>query len=395
MELRTLTPEDDPALSNLMAAAFFGGSRPTAPEPEEDKDRVSTTLGVFDEARLVAAATIHDLHMVWGQTDLPMGGIAGVACAAEQRGRGHVACLMRESLRVMREAGQFTSGLYPFAYAFYRRHGWEWVGEKRRYDLPTAEIRASPEGKHVRCYEGLEALEVVRPVYEAFARRHRGMATRMDAAPNFWKRVLSHHDNRTTYVQVYHDTKTDEAEGYLIFRYPQGGDTGHVGEFFANTPAAYRGLLSVLHYYGTQVRRVEFSAPSDDPLPLHVMHHDLNTTISPLFMGRVVDIVPAFAALMPSPSLSGRLVLQVSDGSCEWNNGTFALTTEAGQVTAEATQNAPGVSVDIQALSQAYWGQPSLDLLRAAGRMTVSDEAQYKLLSRLLPPSVCCLQDHF
>ena len=395
LELRALTPDDDLALSRLMSEAFAGGSRPTAPEPEEGKDRVSTTLGVFDETRLVAAATIHDLHLIWGQATLPMGGIAGVACAAEQRGRGHVARLMGESLRVMREAGQFTSGLYPFAYAFYRRHGWEWVGEKRRYNLPTSEIRASPEGKHVRCYDGMEALEGIRPVYETFARRHRSMATRADAQPDFWKRALDHRDNRTTYVQVYHDPETGQAQGYLSFRYPQGGETGHVGEFFANTPAAYRGLLSTLHYYGTQVRRVEFSAPADDPLPLHVMHHDLHTAIGPLFMGRVVDVAAAFAALTPEPSLTGRIVLQVSDGSCEWNNQTFVITAEAGRVTAAPSQDTPGVSLDIQALSQAYWGQPSLDLLRAAGRLAVSDEGQYQLLSRLLPPSVCYLQDGF
>ncbi len=103
-ELRALTPDDDAALTRLMSEAFAGGSRPTAPEPEEGKDRVSTTLGVFDGPRLVAAATIHDLHLIWGQADLPMGGIAGVACAAEHRGRGHVARLMSESLRVMHEA---------------------------------------------------------------------------------------------------------------------------------------------------------------------------------------------------------------------------------------------------------------------------------------------------
>ncbi len=394
-ELRALTPDDDAALSRLMAEAFAGGSRPTAPEPEENKDRVSTTLGVFDGSRLVAAATIHDLHLIWGQSDVSMGGIAGVACAAEQRGRGHVARLLAESLRTMREAGQWTSGLSPFAYAFYRRHGWEWVGEKRRYDLPTSEIRASPEGKHVRCYDGPEALEVVRPVYEAFARRHRGMATRTDPKPDFWTRALAHHDSRTTYVQVYHAPENDQAEGYLTFRYPHGGETGHIGEFFANTPAAYRGLLSVLHYYGTQVEKVEFSAPAYDSLPLHVMHYDLNTSVSPLFMGRVVDLAPAFAALRAEATVNGRVVLQVSDGSCEWNNQTFALTAEGGQVTAAPTQDAPGVSLDIQALSQAYWGQPSLDLLRAAGRLTVADEAQYQLLSRLLPPSICYLQDGF
>jgi len=64
-------------------------------------------------------------------------------------------------------------------------------------------------------------------------------------------------------------------------------------------------------------------------------------------------------------------------------------------VTAVTGQAIPGVSLDIQALSQAYWGQPPLDLIRAAGRLTVTDEAQYQVLSQLLPPSVCYLQDGF
>ena len=87
-ELRALTPDDDLALSRLMSEAFSGGSRPTAPEPEEDKDRVSTTLGVFDGPRLAAAATIHDLHLVWGSATLPMGGIAGVASSERAALRG-------------------------------------------------------------------------------------------------------------------------------------------------------------------------------------------------------------------------------------------------------------------------------------------------------------------
>lgn len=394
IELRPLTHEDDAALARLEAEAFFAGRRSEPPAPDLDTPR-STVLGVFDGPRLVAAATIHALHLWWGERQVPMGGIGGVACAADARGRGHTGRLLTESLRQMREAGQYTSGLYPFAYAFYRRFGWEWVGEERHHTVPTAHIPVFPEGRAVRCYDGPEALETICPVYDTFARWHRGMATRTDADPNFWERALAHSDNRTTYVQVYHDPATDTAEGYLMFRYPTEGDTGHIGEFCANTPAAYRGLLSVLHYYGTQVERVKFSAPADSPLPLYVMHHDLKTTVRPLFMGRVVDVAAALSALTPDPSLAGTLTLHVSDPTCDWNTGAFAVTVEARQVSAVPTPNVPGVTLDIQALSQAYWGQPALDLLRAAGRVSVSDEAQYDLLSRLLPPAICFLQDGF
>ena len=399
MGIRTLTPEDAPACARLMAEAFEGGKRP-APTEENAKECAkvepsNTTLGAFDGTRLVAALTIHDLHLVWADSEASMGGIAGVACAADQRGRGHVARLLGESLQNMRDSGQYLSGLYPFAFDFYKKHGWEWVGEKREQIVPTAQIKAAPEGKSVRCYGGPDALEVVRPIYAEFAQRHRGMATRCDLVPNFWDKALGHRNDRTTYVQVYHDPVSGEAEGYLTFRYPDDGDTGQIGEFFANTPAAYRGLLSVMHYYGTQVPKVQFNTPADDPLPLFVMHWDLETKVRPLFMGRIVDVAAAFSALRLDPALAGKIILQVADGQCEWNRQSFAITLEAGHVTASPTTSAPGITLDIQALTQAYWGQPSLGLLRAAGRLTVADEAQYTQLSRLLRPQTCFLNDFF
>ena len=401
MELRTLTVDNMPAINKLMAEAFRQGSRPAPDTPENAAPTLPRTgLGIFDGPRLVACTIIDALTLAWGETDVPMGGIGAVACTVDQRGRGHVGRLLGESLRTMRDAGQFLSGLYPFSFAFYRRFGWDWVGEQRQYSVPASELKAGPEGRFMMAYEGLDALDAVRPVYERFARRYTGMGLRQEVAPgdmvpHWWKRALDHRDSRTTYVQVYTDASTGAAEGYLTFRYPSGDGAGEVGELFANTPAAYRGLLSVLHYYAVQVEKITFSAPMDDPLPLHMMHQDLETKIKPLFMGRVVDVAAALTALRPEVGLSGRLVLQIADAQCEWNNQAFAVTLDAGQVTATFTQDAPGVSVDIQSLSQAYWGQPSLEHLRAAGRVCVTDESQYTLLARLLPPRICFLRDFF
>ncbi|MBV9852437.1 MAG: GNAT family N-acetyltransferase [Armatimonadetes bacterium] len=393
MELRPLTQEDQPALGWLMSEAFGGGRRPQDDGTEALPERLQ--LGVFEGARLVAAATVLDLHVTWGDQDAPMGGVAGVACTVGERGRGHVARLMAQSLRRMREAGQYLSGLYPFSFAFYRRHGWDWVGEKRRYRVPTHAVPAAPEGRDVRMYDGPEALEVVKPVYAAFARRHRGMTTRQDPVPDWWTRTLEHGGSRTTYVHVHHDPVTGEAGGYFTFRYPERDQPARLGEFFANTPSAYRGLLSVMHYYGTQLSHLEFVAPADDPLPLHVMHHDLSATLSPLFMGRVVDVPAALSALRPPPEAQGRLALRVRDDACDWNDGTFAVAVEGGRIAVTTATAPPGVTLDIQALTQAYWGQPALSLLRYGGRLNVADDAQFSLLSALLPPAICYLQDHF
>ncbi|MDQ2688054.1 MAG: GNAT family N-acetyltransferase, partial [Armatimonadota bacterium] len=266
MELRQLTLEDRPAMQRLMAEAFEGGRRPSEEAPAEGEAArlmSSVYLGLFDGARLVAAAIIHALPVAWGEQTLTMGGIAGVACAADQRGRGHVARLLAASLVRMRDAGQVLSGLYPFAWAFYRKHGWEWVGEKREFTVPTAAIPSHPEGRNVKMYDGLDALEIVKPIHAASARRYQGMTTRENLNPNWWNDVLGPDDGRTTYVHVHSDAQTGQADGYLTFRFPDGGETGRVGDFFTLTPAAYQGLLSVLHYYGTQVEKVRWVFNTD------------------------------------------------------------------------------------------------------------------------------------
>lgn len=392
MELRRLTQDDAVAHQRLMAEAFAGGRRPQ----EEDLPKIqSLSLGLFEGTALRAAATVHELHITWGDEDASLGGVAGVACTVGARGRGYVAALLAEALREMRDAGQYLSGLYPFSYAFYRRHGWEWVGEKRQFSVPTAAVAALPEGQDVRTYDGPDARSVVEPIYAAFARRYRGMTTRTDSVPDWWSGSLGHADHRTTYVHVHHDPKTGNADGYLTFRYPQAGQTARLGEFFTLTPAALRGLLSLLHYYGTQIKTVEFAGPADHPLPLYVMHHDLGMTAAPLFMGRVVDVSAALTALRPAPEVRGQVVVQVDDPQCDWNRRTFAVEFGAGNVTVAPSSRAPGISVDTQALTQAYWGQPSLAQLRAAGRVQVSDDAQYAALSALLPPTITYLSDFF
>lgn len=398
MELRQLTLDDRPAFRRLMAEAFDGGRVPSnepLTEAQIARFQASVGLALFDGARLVAAAGIHSLPVAWGDVTLSMGGLAGVACAADQRGRGHVARLLSESLVRMRDAGQVLSGLYPFAWAFYRKYGWEWVGEKREFTVPTAAIPSHPEGRHVQMYDGAEALDTVKPIHAAYARRYRGMTTRENVSPDWWDKALGAGDGRTTYVHVHRDAETGLPDGYLTFRYPDGDGAGHVGDFFALTPAAYQGLLSVLHYYGTQVETVRWSAPADDPLPLHVMHWDLKTAASPLFMGRVVVVRSALEALRPAAELAGQVILRVSDAQCDWNGGAWAITAEAGRVSVARTTAEAGVALDIQALSQAFWGQPSLLLLRNAGRLSVTDEAQFRLLSALLPPAVCFLPDDF
>ena len=292
-DLRALTQDDRAQLPQLMADAFGRGALRTPPTLEDLQKPTSLCWGIFDGSRLVASAAIHDLTMQWGQVAYRMGGVAGVACVTDQRGRGHVARLLKHSLVQMKEAGQSVSGLYPFSFAFYRRHGWDWVGEKRRYTLTLAEIPSYPEGAHTSMVDVEAVLPELKDCYARYASRYPGMLDRVAPIPNYWQ-GLQDRDNKRTYVFAYRHPLTGVVDGYLSFRFPDDGDVGQVGDFFANSPEAYRGLLSILHYYGTQIRKATWTAPVDDRLPLYVMSNDLEMASRPLFMGRIVDIAGSF-----------------------------------------------------------------------------------------------------
>ncbi len=394
-EIRPLEPGDHLRHRELMEQAFGKGS--VVPEPEHDAapSDVANIWGLFAGGELQAALSIVPFQTHWGtQTILPLGGIAGVATWVEARGNGYVAELLTESLRVMRDRGEVVSALYPFSWSFYRKFGWEWVGEKRTMTLPLRELRAHPEGKSVRDITERDA-QAARPkieaVYTTYAKQFRGAFT---SETHRWNSRLDHKNGRAAYVYEYEPTGE-----YLLWRYENDG-RGKVVEWTARTPEGVRAHLSLLHYLGTQCDKAEVTVPSNSPLQAHFMHWDMETKVRPIFMGRVVDFAGAMRVLPPIPDApNGSLMLAVRDDYAPWNNGTWRVGVENGIVFCDKAPegtSSPDVAIDTQALSQAFWGYPSLEWLRAAGRIdTVNDETAWTLLFHLLPAHPVYTMDDF
>jgi predicted acetyltransferase len=394
MELRELTLDDYPAFNTLWHEAFRGGRAPDSLDPP-DGWLDSARLGAFERTKLAAITTVHSMTLIWGDHDAPCGGIADVACSMARRGRGFAAGLLRESLHRMHDRGQYLSGLGPFSYRFYQRFGWDWVGEMRRITLPAEIAPAFIGGGDIETYEGGEALELIKPLYLRYARQYRGMCDRVGRVPDWWDQRLGSDNSHKVYVHVYRDSAGGAPTGYLTFRHPQGGDTAQIGDFVAFDAAAYRALLSVLHYSYPLVKRIVWEAPMDDPLPVHVMERGLEQSVAPLFMGRIVDVKAALESISPAHGMEGKLTVRVVDKQCSWNDQAFAVEAGSGHVRTRPTTTQPDIELDIRALSQAYWGCPSLGQLLRAGRVEVHDERSYELLSRLLPPAVAFLQNWF
>ncbi|MDX1935441.1 MAG: GNAT family N-acetyltransferase [Capsulimonadales bacterium] len=391
IEIRELSPDDKHRHEELMSHAFGKGRVVPPPAPDAEPAEMKGVWGLYESGQLRASLIINSYTCYWGaETILAMGGIGGVATFAEARGRGFVEQLLRRSLEVMRESGQTVSSLFPFAWAFYRKQGWDWVGERHAMKLPLREVRSYPEGKKVVCLTGPEHRARLEPGYAAFARRYNGMFT---AETHAWNGKLAHHEGRTTYVYLYEPTGE-----YFCWRYDAGGNQGQCHDFCVHSPEGHRALLSILHYLGTQCPIARVSVPSDQPLWSYVYHWELETEARPVFMGRVVDFDAVLTRLTVPPDVpNGAVTIRLADEQAPWNDGLRKVTVEDGKLAVSSvigTEEAD-VATDIQAMSQAIWGMPSLKQLGAAGRIDIRDEERFRWLCRVLPGAPVFIMDDF
>lgn len=390
--IRLVDPADAHAHSRLMSHAFGKGRVVTPPADDAPiPEHLAFTWGAYDNGRLGAALSVAPFTVCWpdpgpepGDRVLKMGGIAGVATWADVRGKGLVDKLLRRSLEAMRDDGQVVSALYPFAFSFYRRYGWDWVGEMQEVTIPLRELpRRLPDGWSVAPLEGDDARDTLLPAYAAYARLYRGAFT---PDSHKWNDHLNHSDDRTTYPYVCRDPEGRIA-GYLLWRYPDSGDEGHVRLLVSRSADADAALLTLLRDFGMQCPKANLTLPEDFPIRSHLCTWEMDVKRNAVFMGRVVDLAAACAALSPMPVPDGAAVVAVADPHAPWNDGLWRIEAQGGQVRATAAPKgtAPDLTCDIAAFSQAFWGMPALPALRRAGRVAVAGDAAFAWLTRLLP----------
>lgn len=388
IEIRQISGEEVDRQFELLTHAFRRGERNRAWFDNPNTGPYQS-FGVFDEGRMQASLVILGFECHFGpEVVLQMGGVAGVCCAPEARGRGYASAGMRRLIAQMRENGQAISMLFPFSWSFYREFGYEWVGTTRRYTVPTRVLRAAPETARVRSATPEDRSSII-DAYSRFAAGYRGMLRRHSSA---WDDILN--ASETHFTQTFVVPSREGLDGYLTFRGGEWKKT-QLREFIALTPEAYRALLGLLKRHEMQTKRFAWSAPLDDGLLFHVCHWDTETTLSPTAMGRVVDVQIALSTWRPSVEVHGEFVLHVADPAAPWNDGTWHIGFEQGHVEVRQSAAAPDVTLDIRALSQCYFGTPTVAEVRRAGRLTVEDEHGYAAMQSFFAGPPMFLNDSF
>ncbi|MHA1504291.1 MAG: GNAT family N-acetyltransferase [Candidatus Heimdallarchaeota archaeon] len=157
MTIKRLDKEPKKNYEDLWEYCFTDPSSPTTCEEWNEYYNIlnlKNCLGYYEDGKLASTYAIIDYNMFVRGTLMKMGGIAAVAYKPEQRKKGHVSALLKESLKVMRENKQYISVLYPFKFSFYRRYGYVNCADYR-WVISTPENILLPKG-----FQPLEVKEI-------------------------------------------------------------------------------------------------------------------------------------------------------------------------------------------------------------------------------------------
>jgi predicted acetyltransferase len=303
---------------------------------------------------------------------LPCGGVTAVGVYPTHRRRGVLRAMMDEQLRDLHEREQPLAALWASEETIYGRFGYglaSWAGELRVERPWNAFAQPLEREGRVRFVEPEEAARLFPPVYDAFRARRPGVHARSET---WWRlRQLRLPEEQAASPKRFVVLELDAtARAYAVFRTHPHWESGssaarlEVQEAIGATPQAtaelWRFLLDVDWMAVVEARLV----PPDHPLFLLLAQP--RRARYRMGDGLWVRLVDACAALSGRAyDADGRLVLEVRDAVCPWNDGRWRL--EDG--TCARTDAEPDLALDVAALGAAYLGAVPFAQLREALRV--------------------------
>lgn len=373
---------------------------------EERARRVETTnpeqvWACFADGALAAKMTLLPLQTWLHGKPFAAGGVASVATWPEYRRQGLVARLLKLALELMKADGQTLSFLHPFAFAFYRKYGWETYVDIKSYTLEAAQLPAfAPVPGTMRRTSDWRELS---GVYAEYAAGYNGAIARDE---RWWTDRIFARKKGLSAVYV---NEAGQARGYV--RYIVRDSVMTVHELVHLDHEARRGLWRFIANHDSMLRKVVLKAPSDDDLPFLLADPRIKQEIGPYFMARVVDAEALLRQFPFAPEAAGgTLRLRLRDEFAPWNDGAYEVAFGAGsggeaRVTrlapdaAEAARDGAAASegeaaCDIQTLAALLLGYKRPAELARIGRL-VAGEAAVALLEAALPRRTTYLPDYF
>jgi len=358
----------------LYAIGQYFGRYPT-------EEQIERWLRTFELERMHAAlegeeivggagAFSFDLSVPGGS--LPCAGVTIVGVFPTHRRRGALRAMMDAQLADVHERGEPIAALWASEETIYGRFGYgaaAWGGEVTLPREWSAYAQPLERRGTTRFVTPEEAQTLFPPVWEELGRQRPGVFAR---PPAWWElRTLrlppEQEANPKRFVVLDLD---GEVVGYAIYRMHQGFDDGvstgrtEVIEAIATTPQATAELWRFLLDIDWAATITAQFLPLDHPLlDLLATPRRAGFRLGDALWIRLVDVGAALSGRAYAGE--GRLVFEVRDATCPWNEGRWLL--EGGACA--RTDAEPDLALDVSALGAAYLGAVSFGRLRDALRV--------------------------
>lgn len=362
----------------FVVRSVYGRASETTEFPFEPRE---AKYLVIREGKPVSACSTYSYDIVRGSSTLNCAGIAAVGTLAGERRTGAGHFLMSSVVKDCAERGFDISALYPYRETYYRRFGYATCGWRYQIKCPQARIPKVESPLSVRQLQ-MDELMLLNDTYETFIRSRSGSPLRTE---NDWQHRMG---KRKPYVFAF----GDPVEAYIWATHDDFWGDVQVGEMAWKSAAGYRACLSLIGSIAANMSTVTWSEPPDSPMITSYLDQGIEVTISRPTMFRILNVENTFQKL--TPGKEGTFEFEVRDRLVSSNDGQWKVSSDHSG-TAVSRGSKPDFSLEIEELSQALMGQPSLFRLGQSERIKIIDSDGFKRASEALDELPVVMMEFF
>ena len=337
VEIRTISEDEFATYARAVEMAFSDVPSDEDIERERVLVEYDRSFAAFDGPDIVGTGAAFTMPMTVPGGELDVGYVTAVGVRATHRRRGINTRLMRAVLDDAHERGELVDVLYASEGGIYGRYGYGLGTFGYSIDLErsrSAFVRGYAPSGTTRLLERDPALKDILAVHDATRRSRPGMV-QLDERRLVYALHEHGDDAKLPQMFVLHEG-TDGVDGFAVYRVKHDWPEGYprnvltVRDLQATTPGAYADLWRYVFEVDLVERVVAWSRPVDEPL-VHLVQEPrrLGATLRDNLWVRPVDVAGALGAR--SYSTDARIVLEVMDPFCPWNEGRYLLEAIGGR----------------------------------------------------------------